>query len=795
MLHNYIKLAFRKFWKNKLTTGINIFGLSFGIACASMAFVFIKHEMSFNKFHDDHENIYWLYTKVGEEMNLFSTPGVLSPSLKENFPEVTEYLRFTDKEISIRSGNEIFKEDAHFVDPNFFDFFSFSLKDGNPENVLTEINSVVISEDIAKKYFGRKNPIGETLPISIIGEEIFEITGVAENAPSNSSLQFDFLLPINVAFKNDVEQLNTDWGQFYVTSFMRLRDNKDLESLSQKMPDYINEKYEAMEDSWGEYTFPINAFDDYHLNNERGAGGLLSPADKNYVKILAIIALLILIVACLNFMNLSNAQGSQRLTEVGVRQVMGAQRRELMSQFLTESILVSFFSLLLAVALIESFLPFSAALFNYPLNFDWTTPTILLSLIGIALITGLLAGIYPSFLLSKLNTVNAFKSGYKIGGNNWATKSSLVFQFAISIGLVACTYIMFQQQKFISEQDLGFDKEEVVVIATQVSYEDKIDSERLIKQFRSEAQKINGVVQVAGVSNSFNQGNRVVFYEGENGQMEHLSFYRIDSEYLDLLDIEIMEGRNFSEDFPGDPEKSMIVNEAFIKQFEIENIETHQFSEKLGGLAGRKIIGVVKDYHFDHLRQVIKPVQLTMRNDIHMENILVKIKTEKVPETLAQLKTTWQNVRPEKPFECTFMDDDIQRQYESEIRWGNVLKGASLLAIVIAFLGLFGLVALVLAERTKEIGIRKVLGATVLGIVSLLSKDFIRIVLFAFIIATPLAYYFMGKWLEDFAYRIELQWWMFALAGMAVIALAFLTMSFQSIKAAMANPVDSLRSE
>lgn len=798
MIKNYIKLAFRSFWNRKLTTAINIFGLSFGIACASVAFIFIQQERSFDKFHEEAEKIHWFYTNIDDQFNTSGTPGSFAPALVENFPEVTEAVRLQNQTVYVKSGMETYKEKVLLADSNFFSFFNFPLVDGDKKLALDQMNSIVLSEEMARKYFGRKDPIGETLPVTFKDEEtLFKVTAVAKKAPSNSSIQFDFLLPIQFAYKEDLAALNSNWSFFAVGTFIRFREMEDIEKLSQKLPNFVDDKYESEDEKADtKYTFIMTSLNDYHLENAMRINGMVSPGEKRYVKILAIIAFLILFVACLNFMNLSNAQSSQRIKEVGVRQVLGARPRQLMLQFLSESLVISFLSLLVGLLLIMFFIPFTKSIFDYPLQVNWTEPKVMLSLLSIALFTGLLAGSYPSFLLSKLSAVKTFKSNFKIGGNNWITKGSLIFQFASSIGLLVCTGIMYQQQQFISERNLGFDKEEIVVIPTQVRYADKFDTGRFVEQYRTELQRYEGIKQVAGVSNSFNRGNRVCFVEKEDGAQEFVYEYRVDPAYVEVLNIPLAEGRNFSKDIQADFENAVIVNEAFKKKYEVKDISSFQFPSSFGEeYAATKIIGVVEDYHFNHLRTTIKPMFLTMNDEFHFEHMLVKINPENVKKTLAQLKSTWQKTRMDKPFEFYFLDEDLQKQYTAETRWSTVLTGASILAILIAMLGLFGLLALVLTQRTKEISIRKILGAGLGNIVGLLSKDFLILIGIGLLIASPIAWYYMNEWLETFAYRIDIKWWNFVLTGIFILGIAVLTISFQVIRAALTNPVESLKND
>lgn len=779
-----------------MTSAINMTGLSIGIACASLGFVFIQHELSYDRFHRESDQIYWLSASIKNKINLSSTPGPLSYQLNEQFSEVTEYFRFENDEILVRSGNEFFKESAHFVDPNFFSFFNFQLLDGSSDQVLSKPNGLVLTEAMAIKYFGRVSPIGKSLRISYQGkDEIFEVTGVAANPPANSSLQYTFLAPLSFLYQDDPEVLVSKWDNFPMTSFVRIRDKQDLNSLREKLPAFIasNIKIDGMEEN--SLLFQLRSLEDYHLKDQYLANGLTPPATMTYVRILGIIALLILVVACLNFMNLANAQGSGRLREVGVRRVLGAARPQLIGQLLTESVLMSVFSLGLGIILIEIALPLITEVTGFPLSFNWLTPGVIFPLIGIAIVTGILAGLYPSLLLSRLNAVQTFKSSFKAGGDNLVTKGGLVFQFALSIGLLSCTFVMYQQQQFIKNRNLGFEQEQIVVIPTQTTFQEAAQSRRVVEQYKNEVLANPNVLQAAGVSYSFDRGNAALFVDEEDGSQVPVFFYNIDQDYIPLLDITMAEGSNFNTDSPENPDKSLIVNEAFLRHFGIDQIEEYQLPEKFSDLANARIIGVVKDYHYLNLKSEIRPLILQMKKDAHFGYILVKIGPGKVDETLAQLQSNWQKISPSKPFEFSFLDEDIQRQYLVEARWNKAITGAAVLAILIACLGLFGLIALILSERTKEIGIRKILGASIPDIAWLISRQFVVLVMIAALIAIPIAWWTMQQWLENFAYKIDIPVLLFFLALGVTLIIALLTTGIQSAKAATQNPVDALRYE
>lgn len=794
MLKNYLKIALRSFGKQKLTTSINIIGLSIGIACACLGYLFVQHELSYDRFHQDQENIFWLSSTINSNFNLASTPGPLAVDLQKSFPEVTEAQRLIDQEVMIQAGNEFFKEKAHFVDANFFEFFSFDLQRGDKATALKTKNALIVTADMAQKYFGRSNPIGQSLSLQLKGREVIStITAVAENPPENSSLAFTFLLPLETLFQDEPNVLVNDWNQFPLTNFIRLRSTEDVASIQEKLPAFIEQKMGA--DTETNYTFNLHALNCYHLYDGSSANGLKEPADLSYIKILGVIAIMILLVACFNFMNLANAQGSKRLLEVGVRRVLGAERKQLLGQFLSESVLLSFISLGCGILLLELMLPMISQLTGFPLKIDWTQPAVFLPIIGISVLTGLLAGAYPAILFSRLKAVQTFKSEFRAGGNNWVTKGSLIFQFALSIGLLSCTFIMYQQQQFIKEKNLGFDKEEIVVIPTQFNYQEKDQTERFVQQFKQEIMAYPTVRSAAGVSYSFNRGNAGIFLREEDGSNSLIFQYEVDPDYLSTLSINLVEGRNFAADQLSDRDNALIVNEAFLDKYDITSIIGYKLPEKFEQLADREIIGVVKNYNFLDLKSEIRPMVWQFPKQPYYKYILAKISPDAVDQTISQLRNSWQSSQPDRPFEFFFLDEDIQQQYQTEERWQKAISGAAVLAIVIACLGLFGLIALILIERTKEIGIRKVLGASVSAITWLVSRQFVLLLLMAALLAIPVSWWAMQNWLEDFAFRIDIQVFVFLLAVGSTLLIALLTTALQSIKAATRNPVEALRYE
>lgn len=794
MFRNYLKIAFRSFLKQKLTTSINIIGLSVGIACASLGYIFVQHELSYDRFHDQHDQIYWMSTSINSQFNLSGTPGPLAPNLKETFPEVSEAFRLQENEILVQAGNEFFKEEGLFIDSNFFSFFSFELLEGNPNAIFPTQNSLLLTTTMAEKYFGRENPIGKTLSLQVKGKEsLFNVAGIAADPPQNTSIPFTFLLPLETLYQDQPSALVSDWKSFPLTNFIRLRKADDLAALKEKIPAFTTDKFGKEGDV--AYSFTLRALADYHLQDGFLANGLSAPADMTYVRILGIIAVLILLVACFNFMNLASAQGSRRLLEVGVRRVLGADRPHLIGQFLAESVLLSLISLFFGAILLDLSLPFVAQLTGFPLHIQWTDPAIFLPLLGIATFTGLLAGMYPSLLFSKLKAIDTFKSKFKAGGNNWVTKGSLVFQFALSIGLLSCTFIMYQQQQFIKDKNLGFDKEQVLVIPTQFRYSEKDQTTRFVEQYKNEVNAYPDVLKASGVSYSFNRGNSGLFIEEEDGTNTVVFQYDVDTDYLSTLDIKLLEGRNFDLEQTSDASQSLIVNEAFVKHYGVEDISTYKLPARFEQLANMQIIGVVENYNYLDLKSKIRPMIWRMPKAPYYGHMLIKISPNAVDKTIAQLRSSWQTLNPSKPFEFFFLDEDIQQQYVVEERWNKAISGAAILAILIACMGLFGLIALILIERTKEIGIRKVLGASVPDITWLIAKQFVILLVLAALVAIPVSWWAMQQWLENFAFKIDIKVFIFVAALAITLFIALLTTSLQSAKAALRNPVESLRYE
>ena len=805
MLINYLKTALRHLRKHKIYTVINIVGLALGLMCCILALLFVHHEVTYDAFHRHVESIHRV-TASYKDFTFGSTPDPLGPALVEAYPEILRVVRLWESDVVVQSESDLFQESLLFADSTFFEIFTFPLEQGDAATALSHPQSLVLSAEAAAKYFPDGDALGKALPLHLgAAFHDFLVTGVAEPLPPNSSLHFDFLAPYRSTFLVRDTQLETAWMSYGVTTFVQLDQTRPTAPLEARLKtfieQYMGEAIRADGEKVEDFGFTFDALAAYHLSRQSSGAGMRQSGDPAYVYLLASIALLVLLIACFNFMNLSIGQASSRLREIGMRKVLGAQRRQLIRQFWLEAVLLSALGLLLGLTLAEVLLPVFNDTANTTLTLaylehGWLLP----SLLVLTVLTGLAAGSYPALVLSGLRSIDAFKGTLKLGGRTWLTRTLVVAQFFLSIALVTSTLIMQQQQEFMTGRDLGFDKEHIVVIPTQVNRTNESEGEVVLNFFKNELAGQPNIVGVTGSSNSFGRGTTVSFITNEGGASHIVFEYRVDYDYLETLGIELAEGRNFSPALSEDAATSILVNEAFVQTF----AEQYEMDAPLGftlprqfvGIDHPRIVGILKDYHFQSLHNQIQPALLHLNpRDAAIHYVLVKIAPEETPATLALLRRTWQALRPDLPFDYAFLDEAVGQQYLNEARWSHAVSYASGIALILACLGLFGLTALTVTRRTKEIGIRKVLGASVSGVVFLLSKEFMLLVLAANLLAWPLAYLVMQRWLEDFAYHIDLSWWIFLLAGLAAFAIALLTVSYQAIKAALANPVESLRYE
>jgi len=815
MLKNYLKIALRHLRKHKGYTFINVSGLAIGMACCMLIFMLVRHEWSYDAFHDNAEDIYKIVIQEtrpdGSLDYRLLMPPSMHASLGEAFPGIERHTRVVAGNTDIQKGNDFFRQRLLEADSTFFELFTFPFLAGDPGTALDDPGSMVITEEVALKLFGAGEPgyrhaLGEVLSITRRNVRYdFTVSGVVQDIPSNSSLQFDAM----ISFENygNIRLGGNDWGG-RTSTFIQLAEGQDAAAFEAALSPFTATEFAdriAARRNAGFLAETDDAFQlllqplrDIHLNPVIGTAYEVGPHNPRYSYILAGIALLVLLIACINFMTLSIGRSTSRAREVGMRKVLGAFQRQLMKQFWGESILLSLLGLGLGLALAVLVLP----LFNDLTGQSLSLATLLsrdglLALLGLMVVVGLVAGVYPAFVLSRFQPAAVLKGEIKIRGKNYLTRSLVVVQYTLSIGLIASTVIMARQLDYLMNRDLGYQQDQVVVVNTgQVSQD---QAPRVLDFFRNELLPHDRVTHVARMGYSFTRGGDRNTWTDGNGVTHTTWNFGFDFDTVEMLEMDIVDGRNFSRDFPADSTASVLVNQALVDAFELENPVGHVMTGWLGSVYEEPptIIGVVQDFHFQSLHVEVRPAVMNMHPNYYsyMGSILVKIRPENIAGTLEVIEAAWNKILPSKPFTYSFLDDDIAGQYQTEQRWGQIVTYSALFAILIACLGLFGLATLSVTRRTKEIGIRKVLGASAPGVTLLIAREFVVLVGLAMVLAAPLAYFGMQRWLETFAFRIEISWWIFIIAGSLALAIALLTVSYQAIRAALADPVKALRYE
>ncbi len=806
MLKNYFKVAFRNLWKNKGFSSINIIGLSIGIATCLLIMLYVLDELSYDKYNVHANQIYRINNQIkfgGNYFDIAQSPAMMGPEIVKEFPQVKQYTRLQwYGSLLIKKGSENVRENrVGYADSTLFDVFTLPVISGNPKTALIEPHSLVITESIAKKYFNSTDVVGKTMFINDTGN--YKITAVIKNIPAQSHFNFDIFIP----FSESPDSRSDNWLSENYNTYLLLQNNTDPKKLEPLLNEMNNRFVEPLIKSVlniGMKEFNKNGFlhceivplTSIHLRSNKGSE-LEANGNIQFVYIFSAIAIFILLIACVNFMNLSTARSANRAKEVGVRKVLGSLRNNLIRQFLTESMLLSFIALIFAVLIAWLMLPYFNQLAGKAIHAAVLfQPIMLTGLILLALVVGLIAGSYPAFFLSAFQPIDVLKGKLAKGFKGSFLRNALVvFQFVISIILIVGTVVIYNQLLYIHNKDIGFNRNQVMIIQNT----DAIGSQ--VTAFKDDLLKINGV-ENATVSGylpvNYNRSNDVFFTSPSLDPKTAISMqkWRIDDNYITTLGMKILAGRNFSNAFLTDS-SGIIINEAAAKflgekdllnkkLYEVDDIQTKKLRES-------HIIGVVKNFNFSSLREVITPLAF-MRGHEAM-NVSVRLNTSNISSTIAQIKNKWQAMAPGQPFGYSFMDEEFDHLYTTEQRTGQIFISFAVLAILIACLGLFGLITFAAEQRFKEIGIRKVLGASITDIVKMLSKDFMKLVLIAAIIAFPIAWWAMNKWLQDFAYRVNLSWWIFAFAGILTALIALVTVSFQAIKAALTNPVKSLKTE
>ncbi|MBL7698626.1 MAG: ABC transporter permease [Chitinophagaceae bacterium] len=802
MLKHFIKIAYRNLLRRKAYSIINITGLAVGISCCLLITYYVQHELSYDRYHKNGDRIYRVTqtfrTHQKDEVPPPPTPedyqvwgcAPLGPALKADFPAIEKVVQFTSPlDLLLQTGNTRIQQDNILcMDSTAFEVFSWKMLAGNPHTALVAPNCIVLTKSIAEKFFGNTDPVGKSLVVN--NGESFLVTGVMEDVPSNSHFDFSALVSMTT-FRKWREEIFNWWGYVDFYTYFLLKENSDISSITANIPGFLKRH-----NADAGYTIAFEKLHDAYLYSSAGRqpGPTGSPTN---IYIFALIALFILVIACINFMNLSTARSMERAKEVGVRKVLGAVQGGLVRQFLSESVILSLIAATIAVVLAHFALPLVGELsgkdFTQSNLFSWQ---MLLWIALFTVITGLFAGLYPAWFLARFKTMLVLKGVFQTSGKGIALRKVLViFQFTISMALIAGTGIIFSQLQHLRSHELGFRKDQMMIIDFGGDWDVQKKIE-VVKRALLDHPAVVSATASRAVPGEF-LPNAYTEIQSADGQMKSNAplLYEIDFDFISTFEIPIIAGRGYSRDFPADSNQSMVINEAAARQFGYTNPADavgKKFSQ--WGRQGT-IIGVLKDFNFRSLHLPVEPLTLRYGYPGETNRISLVVKSENLPRTISDLKTIWDKVAPQRPFLYSFLDDSFNRQYEADAYFGRVFSFFAGFAIFIACLGLFGLATFTAEQRTKEIGIRKVLGSSVAGIVTLISKDFLRLVIIAIVVAVPVTWWAMNKWLDDFAYRVHIGPGIFLLSALVAIVVALITISWQSVKAALANPVNSLRNE
>src|SRR5450432_2145792 len=813
MLNHYLKIGLRSITRQKVLSVINVLGLSIGIACFSLFLFFAVNEFSFDRFHKNAANIFEVYRwndgyKENPAGGTPYLPMPLSAAMKQEFQDVENYVRLKtpwgESFVQV-SENDTRRVKISFTDPQFFSVFSFPLKYGNTNAALKNLNDIVITRSKANELFGSDNVIGRTVQIKIDESFVpFTVSAVAEDIPTNSSIKFDIIG--NFTFLETAtsqKRAVNNWNISAFLSYVQLHAGSGLVNDKERLSNFYKKYHPDAEESlkksgaqWKGNILPVRyamqPIQQVHTNM-KVAEGAVANIDPKTIWILLSIAAAVLLIACINFTTLSIGRSAGRAKEIGVRKVVGSGKKQLIYQFLAESVIMSVFSAIIGLLLAVILLPQFNKLSGRDLQFSLSQyPEMIWMIAGVVLLTGLLAGAYPALVLSGFKPIDVLKSKVRVGGSNLFTKSLVTIQFALSVSLIICTVIIMQQNRYMINKYPGFSKENILVVNAEETQSKKIYplfKEALLKQ-----------TQVAGVANAeLSLGAGMGWSQNSfeyKGKHKDVFEYFVDDDYINVLGIKIIAGRNFDPSIATDSVSSVVINETMMNEFgwNLQNA----VGQQLTGYAETKtpiVIGVVKDFNFLSLKDKIQPQLFHQFADYSPFKFFVKLKPGNPAPVIREIQKTWSSLVPQLPLKYSFLDEDIEQYYESEQKTNNIIGIAGGISIFLACLGLFGLATLAVINRTKEIGIRKVLGAGVSSIVQLLSKDFLRLIGIAVIVAAPLAWWFMHQWLQNFAYRITIRWSVFLFAGLFAVIIAMVTISFQAVKAALMNPVKSLRTE
>jgi putative ABC transport system permease protein len=802
MIKNYFKMAWRSLLKQKGFSFINIFGLATGMACSLLIFLFVKDETSYDRFHHDAGQIYRVVKDFvnddGSRLPDATTPPALAPAMQKDIPEVaitTRVFPGWGANFLIKYGDKKISEDKLYrVDSSFFDVFTFPFVHGNAKDAFKEVQSIVLTESSAKRYFGNDNPVGKILQIDRLGNLM--VTGVIKDVPHASHFHFDFLISTRKFGGN----IDADWGFYNFYTYAKLKPNSDITAFSKKVQDVYKRNTTD-----GTNIFYVQPLTDIHLTSNL-KWELEPNSDKLYVYVFTVIGIFILLIAGINYVNLTTAKASVRAKEIGVRKVTGALRSSLIAQFLVESVITCFLAAVLAIIFAQLLLPVANALTLKQLTVIGNPGVLGYMLVGVLLL-GMIAGFFPAIYLSSFKPIAVLK-GLKVSekGTLSLRKTLVVVQFTISIVLIIGVLIISQQMRYLQSAKLGLNKEQVIVVKNADAM--TATQRNVFQNTLLQVQEVKKVATSDGVVGGQNWTNSMSVKGSQNSQL--VNFLNVSYDFPDVLGIEMKEGRSFSSNFPADTLNngipggpleqnigSIILNETAVKDLGVTAPAVGKqilWDSDADTMYYVTIVGVAKDFHFTSLRNEIKPFAF-VNNSKRATNFTIKLSTDNVQSSLAQIENTWKKFLAERAFEYYFLDETYAKLYQSEERFQKVFINLVILGIIIACLGLLGLTTFSAQQRVKEIGVRKVLGASVPHVVALLSKDFLKLVLIALVLAVPVAWWLMNEWLKDFAYRINIEWWIFLVAAVIAIIIAFVTISTQAIKAAISNPVKSLRTE
>jgi len=792
MIKNYFKIALRNLYRHKGFTILNISGLAIGMTAGFLVLLYVAFELSYDNMHSKTDSIYRVVANIdtpSEKIEAGIAAWAVGPNIEKEFPEILKSTRILNEDFTIvKDGTKFVEDHVIAVDSAFFEIFDFELIKGDKSQVLKRPNSLVISETIATKYFDFVDPIGQNMVIEGFDNPAI-VTGVMKDISENSHIQADIIVSM-ITYTAPPSNRDEQWSNYDPSIYILTANGTNPKNLETKFPNFLEERTgDEMRESKMFVTLFLEPFKDVYLKSDRGSS---ISGSINNVYVFSIIGIFILLIASINFINLATARSVERAKEVGIRKVIGADKNQLAFQFIGESIIICTIAFFVAVGLTALGLPYfndlagktiSTGVFAEPIN--------VLYLFLLALVIGAIAGIYPAIVLSSFKPISVLKGGFSTGTKGILLRKSLVVvQFTISIALIIGTIVIYNQMRFMQNQDLGFNKEHTIVIPTEIG-----NNQEALKTSFSQIPGVKGTSLTSSVPGS---GNSAAYSEIENQQgdlqIANLDLYFVNEDYIQQLGMDIIAGRGFSRNFVSDSSQAMIINEKAVSLLGYSNAQDAIGAKYQQWGSNGEVIGVVKDFNFKSLQDEISP--LTMRLDPTETNIItIKIDAANTAQTIASIESAWQSMMPGDPLEYYFLDDLFNNQYRSEEQFEGLFMSFALLAIFISCLGLLGLAAYSTIQRKREIGIRKIVGASVSSIVNLLSKEFIKLVGIAFVISAPIAWYLMHGWLENFAYKIDIKWWMFVVAGLGSMVIALVTVGFQAIKAATSNPVESLRTE